>query len=63
MDKFPYDITVGITFRTDEKIPVKFLEIIFKKNKQKYYHLIISGNLHILMKCSRYHHNSEEQFS
>ena len=51
-DKFPYDITVGITFRTDKKIPVKFLEIIFKNNKQKHYPLIISWNLHILTKCS-----------
>ena len=49
-----YDITVEITFRTDEKIPVKFLVlgIVFKKNKQKHYPLIISGNLDILMKCS-----------
>ena len=52
--KFPYDITVGITFRTDKKTPVKFLEIAFKKNKQKHYPLIISRNLHILMKCSFY---------
>ena len=42
-DKFPYDITVGIKFRTDKKIPVKFLEIICKRNKQKH-PLIISGN-------------------
>ena len=33
-DKLPYDIIVGITFQTDEEIPMKFLEIIFKKNKQ-----------------------------
>ena len=51
-DKFLYEITVGIIFQTDEKIPVKFLEIIFKKNKQKYYPLIISGYLHILTNCS-----------
>ena len=51
-DKFLYDITLGITFRIDEKILVKFLEIFFKKNKQKHYPLIISGNLHILIKCS-----------
>ena len=51
-DKCLYNITVGITFRTDKKIPVKFLEIVFKKNKQKHYPLIISRNLHILMKCS-----------
>ena len=50
-DKFPHDITVVITFRTDKKIPVKFLEIIFKNNKQKHYPLIISWNLHILTKC------------
>ena len=49
-DKFSYDTTVGITFQTDKKIPVKFLEIIFKNNKQKHYPLIISWNLHILMK-------------
>ena len=36
-DKFPYDITLGITFRTDQKIQVKFLGIIFKRNKQKHY--------------------------
>ena len=51
-DKFSFDITVGITFRTDKKIPVKFLEIIFKRNKLKHYPLMISGNLHILIKCS-----------
>ena len=51
-DKFPYHITVGITFQTDKKIPVKFLEITFKKNKQKHSPLVISANLHILMKCS-----------
>ena len=27
-------------------------KIIFKKNKQKHYTLIISGNLHVLTKCS-----------
>ena len=31
---------------------VKFLEIIFRNNKQKYYTLINSWNLHILTKCS-----------
>ena len=31
---------------------MKFLEIAFKKNKQKHYRLVISGNFHILMKCS-----------
>ena len=31
---------------------MKFLEIIFKRNKQKHYPLIITGNLHILMKYS-----------
>ena len=31
---------------------MKFLEIIFKNNKQKQYPLIISWNLHILAKCS-----------
>ena len=51
-EKFPYDITVGITFRTDKKIPVKLLEIVVKHNKQKHYPLIISRNFHILMKCS-----------
>ena len=51
-DKFPYYITVEITFRTDKKIPLKFLEIVFKKNKQKHYPVIVSRNLHILMKCS-----------
>ena len=51
-DKFPYDITVGITFGTDKKISMKFLEIIFKNNKQKHYPLVISWNLHILTKCS-----------
>ena len=51
-DKFSYGITVGITFRTDKKIPVKFLEIIFKNDKQKHYPLIVSWNLHILTKCS-----------
>ena len=51
-DKFLYDITAGTTFQTDKKIPVKFLEIIFKNNKQKHYPLIISWNLHILTKCS-----------
>ena len=51
-DKFQYDITVGITFQTDKKILVKFLEIVFKKNKQKHYPLTISRNLHILMKFS-----------
>ena len=49
-DKSPYDITVGITLRTGNKIQLKLLENNFKRNKQK--HLIISGNLHILMKCS-----------
>ena len=49
-DKFPYDITVGITFQTDKKIPVIFLKIIFKRNKQRH-PLVTSGNLHILMKC------------
>ena len=44
-DKFPYDITVTITFQTDGEIQVKLLEIIFKKNEQKHYFLIISGNL------------------
>ena len=51
-DKFPYDIIVGTTSRTNKKISVKFLEIIFKRNKQKHYPLIITGNLHILMKYS-----------
>ena len=46
-DKFPYDTTVGITSWTGEKIPVKFLEIIFKRNKQEHYPLIISGSPHI----------------
>ena len=49
-DKFPYGITVGTTFPTDKKIPMNFLGIIFKTNKEKRYPLIISGNLHILMK-------------
>ena len=31
---------------------MKFLEIAFKKNKQKHYRLVISGNFHILMKSS-----------
>ena len=39
-----------ITFQREKKIPVKLLEITFKRNKQKHYSLIISGNLHILMK-------------
>ena len=51
-DKFPCDITVGIKLQAHKKIPVKFLDIPFKKNKQKYYLLIISRNLRILMKCS-----------
>ena len=29
------DITVGITFQTNKKIPVELLEIVFKKSKQK----------------------------
>ena len=49
--KFSYDITVGITLRTDMKIPVIFLKIIFKRNKRRHYPLVTSGNLHILMKC------------
>ena len=48
-DKFPCDITVGTTFRTDKKIPMKFLDIAFKKNKRKH-PKITSRNLHILMK-------------
>ena len=67
-DKFLYDITAGTTFQTDKKIPVKFLEIIFKNNKQKHYPLIISWNLYILTNYSFngicYHYISEEeQFS
>ena len=50
--KFPCDITLGITFRTHKKIPVEFLDITFKKNKQKHYLLMISRNLPILIKCS-----------
>ena len=34
-DKFLYGITMMITFRTDEKTTVEFLEIIFNKNKKK----------------------------
>ena len=49
---FRNDITIGITFRTDKKITVKFLEIIFKNNKQKHYPLIILWNVHILTKGS-----------
>ena len=41
----------SVTFQTDKKIPVKFLVLIFKNNKQSHYLLIISWNLHILMKC------------
>ena len=48
-NKFPYDITVEIKFQIDKKIPVKFLEIIFKKNKQNY---LFSGNLYILMNAA-----------
>ena len=49
-DKFPVHIIVGIIFGTDVKIPVKFLEIIFKKNEQKHCSVIISWNFHILTK-------------
>ena len=34
-DKSPYDITVGITFQTDKKIPVKVLEIISNREMIK----------------------------
>ena len=34
-DKFPYDITVGITFQADKKIPVNFLEIISNREINK----------------------------
>ena len=51
-DKFPHDITFGVTFREDKKIPVKLLQIILKRKKQKHYLLIIRGNPHTLMKCS-----------
>ena len=44
--------SLGIIFRTYKKIPVKFLDTAFKKSKQKHFLLIISRNLHILMKCS-----------
>ena len=51
-EKFLCDISVGKTFPTHKKIPVKFLDIVYKKNIQKHYPLIISRNLHILMKYS-----------
>ena len=53
-DKFPYDVAVGITFRTDKEIPVihEVLRNYFQsRNKQKHYFLTILGNPHILIKC------------
>ena len=46
-------MTVGITFQTDKKIPVKFSELIFNREiNKKHYSRTIRGNPHILMKCS-----------
>ena len=67
-DKFLGGITVGITFRTQKKIPVKFLDIAFKRNKQKHYLLIIPGifgKFHIKSsrKNQNLHHPRQNFFS
>ena len=51
-DKFLYEITVAITFQTDEKIPLKFSKLFSRNVNKNIIPWKFQGIFIFLMKCS-----------